>query len=58
MGIDTRLLPAVIVGDEPLVAFTLGMASLLASDLGEWVADAEEAHDGIVRALDMIVSGV
>ena len=57
-SVDPRLLPVVIVGDEPLVAFALGMASLMVPEFGEWIADAQDAHDGIIRALDIVISGV
>ncbi|WP_179380943.1 CcdB family protein [Jannaschia marina] len=52
------LSPVVMRGDEVFVAFPLHAAAIRTSEIGPFVASAEDARDDVTRALDLILSGV
>ncbi|WP_167767037.1 CcdB family protein [Jannaschia formosa] len=57
-ALDKRLRPVVVVGDEPLVAVLLNLATLYLPEIGPWVMDVPDARDDITRALDMVLGGI
>ena len=53
-----RLVPVVATGDETLHAVVPGLTSLPSGYLGRPIFDASDSADEIVRAIDMLLSGV
>ena len=57
-GVLDRLGPVVAMGDEPLRALVPSLTVLPLSAIGPHAFDASAHADGVVRALDMLLSGV
>ena len=57
-GFPERLAPVVASGDEVLHAVVPGLSALPAAAVGRAVFDASGSADEVVRAIDMLLSGV